>query len=157
MGVIVSLVELSEQTCRDLLLQEGVGRVCFCTPLGPRVLPVTFTVHDNSVFFRTTPYSALGTYGRDTAVAMEVDSLDKERREGWSVVVVGRTEVVDDPDEVAAIRNGWDPTPWPDGNRHLYIRLHVHEISGRRVVATVTPADESPAVTGRARRTPGTP
>ena len=134
----MSLVELSEQTCRDLLLQEGVGRVGFCTPLGPRVLPVTFTVHDNCVFFRTTPYSALGTYGRDTEVAMEVDSLDKERREGWSVVVVGRTEVVSDPEEVANIRNGWDPSPWPDGNRHLYIRLHVREISGRQVVAAGT-------------------
>ena len=60
-------------------------------------------------------------------------SLDFERRQGWSVVAVGRLFLVDDPDEVLAIRQASDPAPWVDGLRQLYMKLVWRDLSGRRL------------------------
>ena len=139
------LVELSSDACRELLGREEVGRVALCTPVGPRILPVNYTVHEDSVFFRTMPYSVLGTYGRDADLALEIDRLDYENHEGWSVVVVGHAMMVDDSNELRQIRLDWDPQPWAGGHRYLYVRLHMREISGRRIVTQHRATPAAPA------------
>ncbi|MDQ6687328.1 MAG: pyridoxamine 5'-phosphate oxidase family protein [Actinomycetota bacterium] len=53
-----------------------MGRVAMATPLGPRIVPVNYGVHDDEIVFRTAPYSELSTYGWDTDLAFEVDDLD---------------------------------------------------------------------------------
>ncbi len=128
-----SLVELNTQECWDLLARHDVARVALCAPTGPQILPVNYTVHGESLFFRTTPYSALGTYGREANLAVEIDSLDSEAREGWSVVAVGRGEMVSEAEELREVRAGWDPTPWAGGQRYLYVRVRVREVTGRRL------------------------
>ncbi len=128
------LVELSSEVCQDLLTHEEVGRVALCTPSGPRILPVNYTVHEDAVYFRTMPYSVLGTHGRDADLAMEIDHLDYATHEGWSVMVVGHATMVEDSDELRAIRLDWDPQPWAGGQRYLYVRLQMREVTGRRIV-----------------------
>jgi uncharacterized protein len=103
------------------------------TPVGPRIVPVNYAVHGDSIVFCTAPYSELGTYGPGTELAFEVDRLDYEKHHGWSVVVLGRGQVVQDQEEVADIRSAWQPRPWAGGSRNLYIRLRWREITGRRV------------------------
>ena len=133
------LLELTPQECWDLLAGDEVARVALATPVGPRIVPVNYSVHAGDLYFRTKPYSALGTYGREGELAAEVDSLDRTSHEGWSVQVTGRGAMVDDPGEVRAVRAGWDPHPWADGQRYLYIRLHVTGITGRRLAARRPP------------------
>ena len=85
------------------------------TPVGPRIVPVNYSLHGDAIVFRTAPYSELSTYGWDTDLAFEVDHLDYEAHQGWSVVAIGRAHVVDDPDEVQRIRREWEPRPWAAG------------------------------------------
>lgn len=126
-------VELSEEKCRELLAAGLVGRVAFCTPAGPRIIPVNHAVVDDAVVFRTTPYSELGTRVHDLPVALEVDHLDYDRQQGWSVVATGSASAIEDPDEVEEIRAVWDPRPWAGGVRPLYVRLRWAGLTGRRI------------------------
>ena len=126
-------VELTVEECLELLSGGIVGRVAMCTPMGPRIVPLNYAMYDDAIVFRTTPYSELGTYGSNTDLAFEIDHLDYEKQEGWSVVAIGRASLVEDADELREIRAGWDPTPWAAGRRHLYIRLRWRDITGRRL------------------------
>src|SRR5262245_37355229 len=101
--------ELPYDTCRELLRSEVVGRAAVCTPTGPHIVPVNYSVVEESIVFRTTPYSVLGTYAWNTQLAFEVDQVDRARQQGWSVVANGRGAIVDDPDELTAIRSSRDP------------------------------------------------
>lgn len=130
--------ELGFEQCTRLLRGGVAGRVAVCTPEGPHIVPINYSVVGESVVFRTTPYSVLGTYGRDNVIAFELDHFDYDRHEGWSVVVRGRAEVVSDPDEVREIKAEWEPRPWAGGTRTVYIRLPWVEISGRRIGESVT-------------------
>lgn len=129
------LRELTVDECVELLSGTLVGRAAICTPTGPHVVPVNYAVQgDDAVVFRTTPYSVLGTYGWAGDIAFEVDQIDPEKRQGWSVLAVGRGEVVEDVEEIERIRLTDEPHPWADGVRPLYIRLQWREITGRRIV-----------------------
>lgn len=90
-------------------------------------------MHKDAIVFRTAPYSELGTHGWNVEVAFEIDRIDYELHQGWSVVAVGQTELVEDPDEVAEIRRTWDLRPWAPGQRNLYLQLNWRELTGRRV------------------------
>lgn len=128
-------IELMQEECLALLNGGVVGRVAMATPRGPRIVPVNYAMHGDAVVFRTTPYSELGTYGRNADLAFEIDHLDYEHHQGWSVVALGRCTAVEDPEELQQIRRVWDPTPWAGGRRHLYLRLRWRELSGRRIGA----------------------
>ena len=90
-------------------------------------------IADEAIIFRTTPYSELGTHGPSAEVAFEVDQLDYDAHQGWSVVATGAAEVVEDPDAVQDLRASADPTPWAAGSRQLYFRLRWRELTGRRL------------------------
>lgn len=127
--------ELNYRECVDLLASESTGRVALCTPAGPVIVPVNYTMVADSIVFRTTPYSELGTHGWTSRLAFEVDRLDAEHRIGSSVVARGRGVMVEDRAELELIRAFHDPQPWAPGARYLYIRLFWEELSGRRVAA----------------------
>jgi hypothetical protein len=129
------LIELTLPISLELLRGGEIGRVGLTTPVGPRVIPVTYKLFKDDIVFRTTPYSELGTYGPGRDVAFEVDQFDSGLREGWSVLAVGRLEVVDDPSVVRIIQESDDPQPWAGGRRNLYMRLAWRDLTGRRVRA----------------------
>lgn len=126
-------VELTVEECLDLLHGGVVGRVGLSTPGGPRIIPVNYAMYDDAIVFRTTPYSELGSYGWNTDLAFEIDQIDHEKHQGWSVLAVGRSEIIDDRLELDDIRRTWDPQPWAGGKRHLYLRLRWRDLTGRRV------------------------
>jgi uncharacterized protein len=136
--------ELSYGKCRDLLGGGVVGRVALCTPTGPRIVPVNYAVVEDTVVFRTSPHSLLGTTIRNTSIAFEVDHVDYERHMGWSVVATGTAAPIEDADQIAHIRSVWDPRPWAGGSRVHYIRLTWKELSGRRIGVGWTHANEMP-------------
>ena len=134
--------ELGPSECEALLRAGVAGRVALSTPDGPHILPVNYSVVDGAVVIRTSPYSLLGTYGRNSTLAFEVDQFDHARQRGWSVVARGRAEAVDDPVEVDRIRRVWEPRPWAGGVRSLYVRLHWTELTGRQLGVGWNPLDE---------------
>jgi nitroimidazol reductase NimA-like FMN-containing flavoprotein (pyridoxamine 5'-phosphate oxidase superfamily) len=112
-------------------VSQRAGRVAVATPDGPHIIPMNYSVVDESIIFRTTPFSVLATYGRNAKLAFEVDHFRDEDGLGWSVVARGRADVVIDPDELQRIRKVCAPLPWADGARNLYFRLDWKELSGR--------------------------
>jgi len=128
-----SLRELSVDECVELLSANVVGRAAICTPSGPHVVPVNYAVDGESIVFRTAPYSVLGTYGWAGDVAFEVDHIEPKEHTGWSLVAVGRGEMVEDLEEIEEIRWAHEPKPWADGPRPLFVRVRWREITGRRI------------------------
>ena len=124
--------ELSRSECETLLRRDVVGRVAIATPTGPHVMPLNYSVTDGSVVLCTTPYSLLGTYGRDSMLAFEIDHFEHARQRGWSVVVRGRAEPVGDPADLARLVRLL-PRPWAAGRRSLYLRIPLTEVTGRRL------------------------
>jgi len=136
--------ELSTQQCEALLRVGMVGRVAFSTPAGPHMVPVNYAVVDDAIVVRTSPYSLLGTHGRNTMVAFGVDGFDHELERGWSVQARGRVEVVTAPQELDRIREVADPSPWANGVRALYLRLRWTELSGRQLGENWNPVPGDP-------------
>lgn len=130
--------ELSAQECERLLRSNDVGRVAVTTPTGPHIVPVNYTVTQDAIIIRTSPYSVLGTYGRNTTLALEIDGFDHERKRGWSVQARGRGGVVEDYAEIARLR---EASPWAGGSRSQYMRLQWNELVGRRLGSDWSPLD----------------
>ncbi|GAB2745862.1 pyridoxamine 5'-phosphate oxidase family protein [Nocardioides pakistanensis] len=130
---MAELTDIPIEECLALLHNEVVGRVAIDAPTGVSIVPVNYSVYDGDIVFRTAPYSQLGTYGWHCRLAFEIDGADVATHQGWSVVVKGRAELVDDPKWLASIRQQNDPRPWANGQRWLYIRLHPEEVTGRRI------------------------
>ena len=130
---MAELRELSYAECRALLVRQQAGRIAVSTPDGPHIIPLNYSVVDESIVFRTTPFSVLATYGRNAKLAFEVDHFRDEQQLGWSVVVRGRADVVTDPQELAHIRQICPPFPWAEGSRNLHFRLPFQELTGRTV------------------------
>ena len=128
--------ELTYDECRSHLASHNLGRVAVSTPVGPRIIPVNYTVAESTIIFRTSPYSLLGTYARNTNLAFEVDRVDEETHQGWSVVAVGRANMVEDLDELREIKAEWDPKPWVGGLRSMYFRMPWRELTGRLLSGT---------------------
>lgn len=126
------LMELSRSECETLLRRGVIGRVAIATPTGPHVMPLNYSVSGSSVVVCTTPYSMLGTYGRDSMLAFEIDHFEHPRQRGWSVVVRGRAEAVEDQDELRTLVRAL-PRPWAAGRRSLYLRIPLTEVTGRRL------------------------
>lgn len=134
-------IELTYEECVRGLGAGVVGRVGIALPDGPRIVPVNYTVLDEAIVLRTSPYSELGTYGVGALIAFEVDDFDSDLREGWSVVVRGRTSRIDDPDELRRLQQSWDPQPWAAGMRTLHLRLPWQQLSGRRLGGGFLPGE----------------
>nr|WP_281385938.1 pyridoxamine 5'-phosphate oxidase family protein [Nocardioides luti] len=133
---------MSQQECETLLRSGVVGRLALSTPDGPHVIPINYSVVDDAIIVRTSPYSLLGTYGRDSTLAFEIDQFDHEYHRGWSVVARGRAEFVTDPAELEHIRAVWQPHPWAAGARGMHLRLAWDELTGRRLGAAGNPVAE---------------
>jgi len=124
--------EIGFEECAALLRAGVVGRVAVATPGGPHIVPVNYSVVDGAVVVATSPYSVLGSYGRGAVVAFEVDHVDCETQQGWSVVARGRADALD-PADLRNVRDRGLPQPWADGSRTLYLRIVWSELSGRRI------------------------
>lgn len=136
--------ELSYSECEGFLRAGVTGRVAMSTPGGPQIVPVNYSVVDAAIIVRTSPYSVLGTYGRDTTLAFEIDHFDHANQRGWSVVARGRADVVHDQAELDHIRAVWEPRPWASGVRTLFLRIRWSELSGRQLGTGWDPRSEMP-------------
>jgi uncharacterized protein len=126
-------IDMTFDVCERLLRAANVGRVAICTPDGPHVVPVNYWVHEQAVMFRTSPYSLLGTYARNSLLAFEIDHLGEVPNESWSVIAHGRCHSIDDHDQIAMLEATSPPRPWAAGTRNLVLAIPWSEISGRRL------------------------
>jgi uncharacterized protein len=125
------LREIDEAECWELLRVREVGRIAYADDRGPMVVPVTFVSSERSVLFRVAPYSELARHLPDRPAALETDDFDYFTRSGWSVVLRGTVEIVAS-EELPSLEDR--PTPWPEGQRSLYLRLTADSVTGRRLL-----------------------
>ncbi|WP_405764877.1 DUF1918 domain-containing protein [Streptomyces sp. NBC_00080] len=129
------LRDLGPDECRGLLSTHGVGRLAVSAPDGrPAVVPVNYEVVDDTVVFRTAPDS-LPAAAVGTEVAFEVDQVDEALSQGWSVLAVGPAGVITDPDTVRRLTERAHTTPWPGGEREMWVSIRPTSVTGRRITA----------------------
>ncbi len=129
-----SFIVLARQTCFNLLATRDVGRVAFTIEgdAAPTVLPVNYAMVDEGIVFRSALAGAIMRHARGYA-AFQVDSLDEERHEGWSVLASGRCEWVRGTEELSRIPQGRLPQPWAEGVRDQVLRITPGRLSGRQI------------------------
>lgn len=127
------LEALSKTECLRLLTDKPMGRVAFWDAEGPHVLPVNHAVYAGDIVFRVAAHTQLAQGLREGTVAFEVDDIEDITQSGWSVLVVGRPEYVEDPAEMTEMWGRRLPDPWAPGTRTLVIRIVTQKVSGRRI------------------------
>jgi hypothetical protein len=126
------LERLTRAECRELLPTAPVGRLAVPTPTFPTLEPVSFAVVEGELVVAVRAGSAGEALAAGTWVTFEADVLDHERHQGWSVVVGGPVEELDE-DVAAHVRPLLSPWPATEGDRLLLVRSE--RVTGQRVVA----------------------
>jgi nitroimidazol reductase NimA-like FMN-containing flavoprotein (pyridoxamine 5'-phosphate oxidase superfamily) len=128
-----ALEEMAEEECLELLAAQSVGRVATVSNGQPLIFPVNYVLEGRTVAFRTDPGTKLdaATLGK---VAFEIDSVEPERREGWSVLVqgVGR-EITDAWDNWSQRVTARHLEPWAAGAKEHWVAVATPVFSGRRI------------------------
>jgi nitroimidazol reductase NimA-like FMN-containing flavoprotein (pyridoxamine 5'-phosphate oxidase superfamily) len=124
---------IGRQQCFELIESHHLGRIAWQAADLPQILPITYAMHQGSVYFRTLPDGILAELAQPTSVALEVDELDQQTRSGWSIVLHGRTSAVREPDELTGLWASDSLVPWASGNRTLFIRIQPERVAGRVV------------------------
>jgi nitroimidazol reductase NimA-like FMN-containing flavoprotein (pyridoxamine 5'-phosphate oxidase superfamily) len=119
-------------TCLRLLSAVSVGRVGFVAAGEVVVLPVNFVVDGQDVVFRTADGSKLAAAEDRITAAFEADNYDDITQSGWSVLINGRIEVVEDDAEIGRLSQ-LGLYPWvSDPDRPSWIRIRPTSLTGRR-------------------------
>jgi nitroimidazol reductase NimA-like FMN-containing flavoprotein (pyridoxamine 5'-phosphate oxidase superfamily) len=124
--------EVPKRECIELLQHETVGRLCIIEHAYPLAFPVNYrvmeTAADLRIVVRTIPRAALARY--EGPASFEVDHIDVDRLNAWSVIargslkrVVGEAEL---PDTYPLVADG----------RFQWVVLDATAISGRRFTST---------------------
>jgi uncharacterized protein len=123
---------LPYDSCLRLLAAVSVGRVGFVASGEVVVLPVNFVMDGQAVVFRTASGSKLFSAEDKSVVAFEADNYDDITESGWSVLVNGRAEVVEDDAEIGRMSQ-LGLQPWPSAlDRPFWIRISPTSVTGRR-------------------------
>jgi nitroimidazol reductase NimA-like FMN-containing flavoprotein (pyridoxamine 5'-phosphate oxidase superfamily) len=133
-----TLEKLDEAECVRLISPGGIGRLVFAGRYDLTVVPVNYVLHDGAILLRTVEAGSTdedlrtGIEHAEYRVAFEIDDIDSESHEGWSVLIQGPAHHLDDPGEQAdAIAAGVQP--WAGGEREHFIEITPARITGRRI------------------------
>ena len=125
---------LSTRECFERIARTPVGRIAFISNGDPLILPVNHAVDGDAVVFRSNAGSKLLAADTGSSVAFEVDGFEATRRSGWSVVIRGIAETVEDEQEIARL-DEFAVEPWADGgDRPFWVRVTTYGITGREIV-----------------------
>lgn len=126
------MIELDCDRCLELLTTRRLGRVAVTLHGVPHVVPVNYAVLDGDVVFRSGGGTKFHAALLTEPMSFEVDDFDEAGHRGWSVLVSGRSEVLDDPAALARVEaldlRPLDPSPKPD-----VVRVVADLISGREL------------------------
>ncbi|MGZ4692660.1 MAG: pyridoxamine 5'-phosphate oxidase family protein [Acidimicrobiales bacterium] len=127
------LVILDQEQCYEHLREEPVGRLGFVDHAEPVILPVNYAVDGRSIVLRTGQGSKLSVALMAQPVCLEIDGWDVMSHTGWSVLVKGVAEAVDDPAVIDRLEQ-LPVRPWsrPDLRRE-WVRIMVEEVTGREI------------------------
>jgi len=128
-----TLEEIPEEECLELLATQSVGRIAMVSNGRPLIFPVNYVLEGRTIAFRTDPGTKLdaATLGK---VVFEIDSVDAEQSEGWSVMVqgIGR-EITDAWDSWSQRVTARHLEPWAAGAKEHWVAVATPVFSGRPI------------------------
>lgn len=125
------LEQLDREECLRLLGTMPIGRFVFTSGGLPAIQPVNFVMDRGQIVFRTREGTKLVAVREGTVVAFEVDDIDTGTGTGWSVTVVGKAWILDEP-EAADYRDGVIDS-WAGGVRDDIVAITTTMLDGRRI------------------------
>ncbi|KOU77219.1 pyridoxamine 5'-phosphate oxidase [Streptomyces sp. MMG1533] len=129
---------LDRQECLRLLAKVPVGRVVYTRHALPAVLPVNFSLdEDTSVLLYTSAVSDLVRAIDGVVVAFEADEFTAATHSGWSVVVTGLATVVTDPAEHERLSQT-GPRSWMPVRNGVFVRIESELVTGRELTGATT-------------------
>lgn len=128
------LTEIPMHECVALLSKSWVGRLALDAGGHPDIFPVNHVVdaRDSSILFPTRVGTKLHAALRCPIVAFEVDGIDPDDGSGWSVVLLGRAELLSDEDTIAWA-TARRAAPWAIHEQSQWLRIRPVQITGRRI------------------------
>jgi nitroimidazol reductase NimA-like FMN-containing flavoprotein (pyridoxamine 5'-phosphate oxidase superfamily) len=129
---------LEEAECLRLLGAGRLGRLVYSSRYGPMALPVEYAVHEGSIVFRTArdTYTdedlRTGIAHAEYNVAFEIDQIDLETGQGWTVLARGSAHHVDAEAERASLISA-GVEPWAEGEPEHVMRISPARLWGRRI------------------------
>jgi nitroimidazol reductase NimA-like FMN-containing flavoprotein (pyridoxamine 5'-phosphate oxidase superfamily) len=129
---MAAIRELTPAECADRLRRTEVGRIAVSTADGPIIIPVNYTMDGECVVFRTSAYAELAAHAGDR-VAFEIDEIESDMHRGWSVLVVGTAQLIDDVDDVVESGLAQALRSWAPGVRNLFVKITPRRVTGRDV------------------------
>ncbi|MER5642284.1 pyridoxamine 5'-phosphate oxidase family protein [Kitasatospora sp. NPDC002227] len=129
-----ALVRLSEAECWEHLGSRGVGRIVLPADPAPIVLPVNYAVDGRTLIYRTDPSGAAAA-PEGSPVSFQVDLIDDHRSQGWSVLLTGTAERIEEHQVLQRLLRDLAVQPWAGGPRLLWIRVRPATVSGRRITS----------------------
>ena len=125
-----ALRQLSRDECLHLMASVPVGRIVYTQRALPAVELVNFALDHGDIVIRTDRGGKLAAAARGAVVAFETDSLDPAHQAGWSVTVIGKSQEVTDPDDIARLQR-MSLRSWAPGIREHFIRISPEIVNGR--------------------------
>ncbi len=119
--------------CLTLLRSRPLGRLAYLDAGQPTVVPVNHLVDGTTVVLRSLSGGKLDAAIVGQPVAFQLDDHDPARGTGWSVLVRGRAELIDDHDRIVHYASELDSWAIDDPTKGTWIRIVGDEISGRRL------------------------
>lgn len=130
---------LDEPECRRLLTGAVIGRLAYTEGALPAIRPVHFAMSGDRIVIPAQVGSTVAVACRNAVVAFEADDFDAVARTGWTVTVVGQSQVVSRPAEVAAL-DALGARSWAPAGTRCYIVIEAVVVRGRRITPGAVPA-----------------
>jgi nitroimidazol reductase NimA-like FMN-containing flavoprotein (pyridoxamine 5'-phosphate oxidase superfamily) len=126
--------EMDSDECFRALATKSIGRLVVLEADEPDLFPVNYLLDGTRIVFRT----AWGLKLMQSVlqrVAFEVDEIDEDRHEAWSVVIRGVAEEITDElaDRSQSARDEL-LKPWGPGAKDHWVRIVPRVVTGRRLV-----------------------
>jgi nitroimidazol reductase NimA-like FMN-containing flavoprotein (pyridoxamine 5'-phosphate oxidase superfamily) len=128
------IVELSKDTCEELLRATAIGRLAVIIDGRPQVFPVCHVFDGGALIVPTNDSTKMHAALSWPAVGFEVDGIDGDGQSGWSVMVQGRAEEVTDPSVIQRAME-LQTVAFRLGEHVRWVRIVPTEITGRRIHA----------------------
>lgn len=124
---------LSLAQCLALLRSRPIGRLSYIDAGEPTVVPVNYLVDGSNVVMRSLSGAKLDAAIVGAPVAFQIDDYDESRGTGWSVLVKGTADLLDDIDDIRRLSADLDSWAVADPSTATWIRIVSADVAGRRV------------------------
>jgi nitroimidazol reductase NimA-like FMN-containing flavoprotein (pyridoxamine 5'-phosphate oxidase superfamily) len=130
------LADMTHEECLARLASTPLGRLGVVVGARPEIFPVNHVLdpETGNVMFPSNSRTKLAAALEWPWVAFEVDGIDADGGYGWSVMVVGHAELVEDPFVISrAVELRY--VVWAIGPHSHWVQIVPSKITGRRISA----------------------